>query len=84
MREIKVNSVYKHFKGHVYKVIAIGYDSENYNENDPLKSRLVVYQNIENDEVWVRPYDLFNSLVDHEKYPDIKQKYRFEKIKGEK
>ena len=38
MREIKVNSVYKHFKGHVYKVIAIGYDSENYNENDPLKS----------------------------------------------
>ena len=84
MREIKVNSVYKHFKGHVYKVIAIGYDSENYNENDPLKSRLVVYQNIENDEVWVRPYDLFNSLVDKEKYPDIKQKYRFEKIKGEK
>ena len=80
MREIKVNSVYKHFKGHVYKVIAIGYDSENYNENDPLKSRLVVYQNIENDEVWVRPYDLFNSLVDKEKYPDVKQKYRFEEV----
>ena len=53
MREVKVNDIYKHFKGHTYKVIAIGYDSENYNENDPLKSRLVVYKNIENDEVWV-------------------------------
>lgn len=84
MRKIKVGNIYKHFKGHVYRVIAIGYDSENYNENDPLKSRLVVYQNVENDEVWVRPYDLFNSLVDKEKYPDVKQKYRFEKIKGEK
>ena len=81
MREVKVNDIYKHFKGHTYKVIAIGYDSENYNENDPLKSRLVVYKNIENDEVWVRPYDLFNSLVDKEKYPDIKQKYRFELVK---
>ena len=80
MREIKVNGLYKHFKGHTYKVIAIGYDSENYNEDDPSKSRLVVYQNVENNEVWVRPYDMFNSLVDKNKYPDIKQKYRFEKV----
>ena len=81
MRKIKVNDIYKHFKGHTYKVIAIGYDSENYNEDDPSKSRLVVYQNVENNEVWVRPYDMFNSLVDKNKYPDIKQKYRFELVK---
>ena len=81
MREVKVNDIYKHFKGHTYKVIAIGYDSENYNEEDPSKSRLVVYQNLEDNEIWVRPYDVFNSLVDKKKYPDIKQKYRFELVK---
>ena len=81
MREIKIGGIYKHFKGHIYKVITIGYDSENYDEENPDNSRLVVYQNIDNNEVWVRPYDMFNSLVDKEKYPDINQEYRFEEIK---
>jgi hypothetical protein len=80
-RIIKENHIYKHFKGHIYKVIAIGQDSENYCEEDPLKSRLVVYKNVDNDEVWIRPYDMFNSLVDKSKYPNVKQKYRFEEIK---
>jgi len=81
MREIKINGIYKHFKGHIYKVITIGYDSENYNEYKKNDSRLVVYENIDSKEVWVRPYDMFNSKVDKEKYPDIKQEYRFEEIK---
>ena len=80
MREIKVGSVYKHFKGHIYKVIAIGYDSEKYDENNKDNSRLVVYENIDTKDVWIRPYDMFNSLVDKEKYPDVKQEYRFEEI----
>jgi hypothetical protein len=27
---------------------------------------------------------MFNSLVDKEKYPDVKQKYRFEEVKSVK
>lgn len=79
-REIKVGNTYKHFKGHVYKVISIAYDSENYNEENPELSKMVVYQNVEDSKCWVRPYDMFNSLMDKEKYPDIKQEYRFEEI----
>ena len=79
-RKVEIGKVYKHFKGHVYKVIAIAYDSENYNEENPGLSKMVVYKNVENDECWVRPYQLFNSLVDKAKYPDVKQEYRFEEV----
>ena len=82
MREIKIGNTYKHFKGHVYKVINIGYDSENYDSNNPDNSKLVVYENVDTKEVWIRPYDMFNSKVDKEKYPEVKQEYRFEEIGG--
>ena len=71
MREIQINKIYKHFKGHLYKVLYIGKDSETL-------EKVVIYQNIENGDVWVRPYEMFNSLVNKEKYPNVKQKYRFE------
>lgn len=79
-RKIEIGKIYKHFKGHTYKVIAIAYDSENYQEENPDLSRMIVYQNIENGECWVRPYDMFNSPVDKEKYPAVKQEYRFQEI----
>lgn len=79
-RVIEVGKIYRHFKGHVYKVIAIAYDSENYDEENPNKSRMVVYEDVNKKISWVRPYDMFNSLMDKEKYPDIECKYRFEEI----
>ena len=74
MREIKPYTLYKHFKGHIYKVIAIAKDCED-------ESLKVVYQNIETKEIWLRDYDEFISLVDKKKYPEAKQKYRFEEVK---
>ena len=73
MREIKVGKKYKHFKGHIVLVEIIAKDSETLEE-------MVVYKHLGDNVYWVRPYNMFNSEVDHEKYPNIEQKYRFEEI----
>ena len=49
--------------------------------NGKLKGKYVVYDSMYNGSVWCRHYDMFMSEVDHEKYPDIKQKYRFELVR---
>lgn len=43
--------------------------------------KLVVYKSLYDGETWVRPLEMFLIEVDHIKYPDVKQKYRFEEIK---
>lgn len=70
-RTVTVGGVYKHFKGTHYKVLYIARHSET-------KEKLVIYQSMTTQEVWARPVDMFLSEVDHEKYPDISQKYRFQ------
>ena len=79
--DVVVGGKYKHFKGNLYKVLMIGYDSETNNEN--LK-KLVIYEALYGDhKIWVRPYDMFVSKIDKEKYPDINQEYRFELISND-
>lgn len=73
-REIKENTLYKHFKGTLHKVICVAKDSETLVEK-------VVYTHEDTGEIWVRDKEMFLSKVDKAKYPDIKQIYRFEEIK---
>ncbi len=78
-RTIKIGKKYRHFKGKLYKVLDIVYDSES--NNDEEYKKVVIYQALYGDNLkWARPYDMFNSLVDREKYPDVEQEYRFEEI----
>ena len=71
--EVIVGKKYRHFKGTTHKVLAIAKHSETLEE-------LVVYNHEDTNEIWARPINLFTSLVDHNKYPQINQKYRFELI----
>ena len=78
-RIIEIGKTYRYFKGNLYKVIDIVFDSES--NNDEEYKKVVIYQALYGDNLkWARPYDMFNSLVDKEKYPNIPQKYRFEEV----
>ena len=59
---------------YLYKIIGIA-------EHTETKEKVVVYQSLYGDfGMYVRPYDMFVGKVDKQKYPDIKQEYRFEKV----
>lgn len=79
MREIKIGSVYKHFKNKYYVVLDIVNDCGSNNEAEYRK--VVIYKALYGEYLtWARPYEMFASEVDHEKYPEVQQKYRFDEV----
>lgn len=82
MRKLDISKRYRHFKGFEVTILAVGTHTET-------NEKMVIYscdsfdvKSHKKDEngIYIRPLDMFLSEVDHEKYPNVKQKYRFEEI----
>lgn len=86
MERFKIGDTVKHFKReyindnsaeYLYRILAFAQHTEN-------GEKLVIYQALYPPyKTCARPYDMFVSEVDRNKYPDIKQKYRFEVVETE-
>lgn len=72
MRGLKIKGIYRHFKGDLYLVEDIAIHSET-------MEKFVVYRALYGEAgLYIRPYDMFLSKVDRDRYPEVKQEYRFE------
>mgnify|MGYP000823660452 CR=1 FL=1 len=57
MQEILTGKTYKHYKGNIYKIIALGKNSENLED-------MIVYQGVYDKKIWIRPRAMWNEIVD--------------------
>ena len=57
MQEITIGKIYRHYKGNIYKIIALAKHSETVED-------MVVYQSEKNGDIWVRPMKMWNEVVD--------------------
>ncbi|WP_249029156.1 DUF1653 domain-containing protein [Tannockella kyphosi] len=70
-RKLYINRLYRHFKGMLYYVVEEGLDSETL---EPV----VIYRQLYGEyKTFVRNKEMFLSLVDKQKYPEVEAMYRF-------
>lgn len=68
--------IYRHFKGNLYEIVECPVT------NTETGEKYVCYRALyDKYAVYIRPLAMFMSEVDHEKYPQAGQKYRFELLR---
>ena len=84
MREFAPGDIIQHFKRETVDQNGMQYLYEYIGEatHSETREKMIVYRALYGEKkLFVRPYEMFMEEVDHAKYPGIRQKYRFEKIR---